>query len=292
MIRIGLALLLLGCVAPLAAGDADAKKRLHGLLAEAWEQDLVENPLLASATGDHRFDDRLPSMTAADLERRASRSRQTLDRLLAIDSADLAPADRVSRRMLELQLRDDLDAHRFGDWRIPLTSDSGFHTGIALLPREVPLATVRDYENYIARLRAVPAYFDQHVALLREGLRTGFTMPRVVLEGYDVTIRTHAIAEPEKSVFWAPFEVPSRPASRRGNGSGSSPPGGRSSPTRSSRRTARSSTSSPASTCRGRERRRRPPTSPRGGPTTSGGCATTRRSTPRRTRSTRSGSGR
>jgi uncharacterized protein (DUF885 family) len=208
MIEVALAvLLLLGCALSLEAGDADAKKRLDALLTEAWEQSLVENPLLATATGDHRFDDRLASMTMADLERRAAQSRQTLDRLLAIDPAALAPADRISRRMLELQLRDDLAAHRFGDWRIPLTSDSGFHTEIALLPREVPLATVRDYESYIARLGAIPAYFDQHVALLREGLRTGFTAPRVVLEGYDVTIRTHAVAEPEKSVFWAPFEA-------------------------------------------------------------------------------------
>jgi uncharacterized protein (DUF885 family) len=215
MIRVGLALLLLGCALPLGAGDTEAKERLGALLAEAWEHDLVESPLLATATGDHRFDDRLPSMTVADLERRADQSRQTLDRLLAIDPDALAPADRISRRMLELQLRDDLAAHRFGDWRISLTSDSGFHTDIALLPREVPLATVRDYENYIARLRAIPVYFDQHVALLREGLRTGFTVPRVVLEGYDATIRTHAIAEPEKSVFWAPFEaLPSSIAAR------------------------------------------------------------------------------
>jgi uncharacterized protein (DUF885 family) len=217
MIEVGLAVLLLGCALSLESADADAKKRLDTLLAEAWEQSLVENPLLATATGDHRFDDRLPSMTMADLERRAAQSRQTLDRLLAIDPADLAPADRISHRMLELQLRDDLAAHRFGDWRIPLTSDSGFHTEIALLPREVPLATVRDYESYIARLRAIPAYFDQHVALLREGLRTGFTVPRVVLEGYDVTIRTHAVAAPEKSVFWAPFEAfpPGIPAPER-----------------------------------------------------------------------------
>lgn len=207
MIRVGSAVLLIGCALSLGAGDTEAKKRLDALLAEAWEHDLVENPLLATATVDHRFDDRLPSMTVADLERRADQSRQTLDRLLAIDPDALAPADRISRRMLELQLRDDLAAHRFGDWRISLTSDSGFHTDIALLPREVPLATARDYENYIARLRAIPVYFDQHVALLREGLRTGFTVPRVVLEGYDVTIRTHAIAEPETSVFWAPFEA-------------------------------------------------------------------------------------
>jgi uncharacterized protein (DUF885 family) len=207
MVEVGWPVLLLGCALSLPATGADAKKSLDALLAEAWEFRLVENPLLATAVGDHRFDDRLPAMTKADLDRRAARSRQLLDRLLAIDTTGLAPTDRISHRMLERELRDDLEAYRFGDWRLPLTSDSGFHTEIALMPRDVPTATVRDVENYVARLRAIPAYFDQQIALMREGLRTGFTMPRVVLEGYDVTIRTHADAPPEKSVFWAPFET-------------------------------------------------------------------------------------
>jgi uncharacterized protein (DUF885 family) len=207
MVEVGWPVLLLGCALSLPATGADAKKSLDALLAEAWEFRLVENPLLATAVGDHRFDDRLPAMTRADLDRRAARSRQLLDRLRAIDTAGLASTDRISHRMLERELRDDLEAYRFGDWRLPLTSDSGFHTEIALMPRDVPTATVRDVENYVARLRAIPAFFDQEVALMREGLRTGFTMPRVVLEGYDVTIRTHADAPPEKSVFWAPFET-------------------------------------------------------------------------------------
>ena len=205
MIEVGLPVLLLGCALSLQTTGADARKRLDALLAEAWDLRLVEDPLLATAVGDHRFDDRLPSMTKADLDRRAARSRQLLDRLLEIDTKGLAPTDRISARMLERELRDELESNRFGEWRLPLTSDSGFHTGIALMPREVPTATVRDVENYVARLRAIPAYFDQQVALMREGLRTGFTMPRVVLAGYAVTIRTHADAPPEKSVFWAPF---------------------------------------------------------------------------------------
>jgi uncharacterized protein (DUF885 family) len=199
--------MLLGSAQPASGGGGDAKERLDALLTEAWERDLADNPLLATATGDHRFDDRLPSMTMADIERRATRSRTTLDRLLAIDPGSLSARDRVSHRMLELQLRDDLAAHGFRDWRIPLTSDSGFHTDIGLLPREVPLATVRDHENYVARLRAIPAYFEEHVTLMREGLRTGFTVPRVVLEGYDVTIRTHVVEDARESVFWAPFEA-------------------------------------------------------------------------------------
>jgi uncharacterized protein (DUF885 family) len=189
-----------------AGGTDDVKARLDAFLAQAWETQLREDPLLATATGDHRFDDRLPAMTPADLERRAASARTLLEGLEAIEAGALLPTDRVSHRMFERRMRDDLARHEFGAWRIPITNDSGFHTAISRLPQEVPLATSRDYESYIARLRAIPAYFDQEVDLMREGLRTGFTLPRVVLEGYEETIRPHAESSPEASVFWAPFE--------------------------------------------------------------------------------------
>jgi len=189
------------------ADDKTAKSDFEALLADAWEIDLAENPLFATMTGDHRFDDRLPSMTMADLERRAAAVRSQLARLGTIDRASLPPADRVSYDMFGRGLRDDLARDTFRSWRTPLTSDSGFHTGISRLAQEVPLATVKDYENYIARLRAVPSYFEQYVAFLREGLRTGFTIPRVTLLGYDATMRAHVVAAPEKSVFWKPFET-------------------------------------------------------------------------------------
>ncbi len=188
-----------------SASDAGAKSRFDALLAEAWELDKNENPLFATATGDHRFNDRLPTMTPADLERRAASSRSQLGRLQAIERAGLSPADRISYDMFERGLREDLARHQFRTWRIPITSDSGFHTGISRLSQEVPLATVKDYENYLARLRAIPAYFDQHLAFMREGLRTGFTSARVALEGYDATMRPHVVSDPEKSVFWKPF---------------------------------------------------------------------------------------
>ncbi|OFV88303.1 MAG: hypothetical protein A2V74_07990 [Acidobacteria bacterium RBG_16_70_10] len=199
---------VLVAIAAAARGAEPAPgEALKALLDEAWEEAMRENPLLATATGDHRFDHRLPSMTLADLERRASEAQRRLERLRRIDRGGLSAADRVSNDMFRRRLEDDLAAHRFRDWRIPITSDSGFHTDLARLPAEVPLATVKDYENYLARLRALPRYFGEMTALMREGLRTGFTVPRAALDGYDVTMRAHVVDDPTKSVFYEPYRT-------------------------------------------------------------------------------------
>jgi uncharacterized protein (DUF885 family) len=190
---------------PAAAQAPEARARFDALLAEAWELEKRENPLLATGTGDHRYNDRLPSVAPADLERRAAAAHAQLASLKAIDRAALPPQDRVSYAMFARELERDLARHRFRAIRVPITSDSGFHTGLSRLPQDVPLATVTDYDNYLARLRSIPSYFDQHVAHMREGLRTGFTSPRVALEGYEQTMRPHAVARAEDSVFWKPF---------------------------------------------------------------------------------------
>ncbi|HLA78371.1 MAG TPA: DUF885 domain-containing protein [Vicinamibacteria bacterium] len=199
-------LLLLSDPAPDQRPRPEPATTLHALFREAWEFRLREDPLLATAVGDPRGADRLPSVKPADLERRAMATRDYLARLKKIDPAHLARQDRISYHMFARELGDDLAEHEFGAYRLPLTADWGFHIGIAQLPSQVPLATTRDYENYLARLRAVPAYFADHIALLREGLRTGFTLPRAVLSGYDGTIRAQVVEDPEKSVFMRPFQ--------------------------------------------------------------------------------------
>jgi uncharacterized protein (DUF885 family) len=204
-------------LAVVLAVAASAPDDFHRLLDEEWEARLREQPLLATSIGDHRYDDHLPSVAPADLQRAADRQRATLPRLQAIDRARLDVPDRISYDMLARELRDDLADQEFGAWRLPINADSGFHTGFAELPRYTTFATARDYRNYLARLRAFPAHVAQQIANMREGLRTGFTLPRVVLDGYDVSIRTHVVDDPEKSVFYAPFRTfpPGVPAADR-----------------------------------------------------------------------------
>jgi uncharacterized protein (DUF885 family) len=108
--------------------------------------------------------------------------------------------------MFRRRIEDGLAEYEFNDHLIPITAESGFHTGFARLPERVPLATTKDYENYISRLEAFGDYADQYMTLMREGIANGYVLPRVTLEGYDSTIRPHVVAEATESVFWKPFE--------------------------------------------------------------------------------------
>jgi uncharacterized protein (DUF885 family) len=191
--------------APPAARAAESS-RLHALFEREWEIRLRENPLFATSVGRHEYNHRLPEVSLEDLQRRDGIWRQILAEADSFDPALLSPEDRVNLAIFRGQLAERIESFRFGGHQIPITSDSGFHTGFAQLPTRVPLASTRDYENYIARLRAYPRYVEQHVAHMRSGLARGMTMPRVVLQEFDVTIASHVVEDPAASVFWAPFE--------------------------------------------------------------------------------------
>jgi len=199
-------------VAAPAAGEdlaGDETERLRRLLDHGWEVRLRESPLLATAVGRHEYDHLLPAVGLAEERRRLELWRELAERTAAIDRSALAFEDELSHRIFERQLRERIEEIELGGYRLPLTSDSGFHTDFARLPAEMPLGDVDGYDDYLARLRAFPAYVDGYVELLRDGVEHGMTLPRVVLEGYEVTIASHVVDDPSASVFWFMIAAPS-----------------------------------------------------------------------------------
>ena len=130
---------------------------------------LKEDPLFATSVGRHEYDDRLPSVTMADLERRDAETQATLAELAAIDRAKLAAGRPGQLRHLQTAAGGRHRDFELGDYQMPFNADSGFHSGFSRLPKDVPLATVKDYENYISRLNAWPRYVREEIALMRIG---------------------------------------------------------------------------------------------------------------------------
>lgn len=190
--------------APAAARGEAA--RLHDLFAREWELRLRWNPLFATSVGRHEYDALLPAADFADLESHQRARQALLAELAEIDHSRLAAADLVDAAIWKDQLDDRNAEFELGAYQMPFNADSGFHTNFAQLPDDMPFANVRDYENYLGRLRAWPRYVGQQIELMRMGIRRGFTVPRAVLDGYERTIAAHVVDDPEKSVFYRPFE--------------------------------------------------------------------------------------
>lgn len=193
--------LLAGC-----APAPDARDELYALFDEDWAARLTESPQFATSVGDHSRNDELADMSFEAIERRVERRRDLLRRFEAIDVSGLSAADRISARMFERQLRSSVQGFEFGGYQMPLNADSGFHMGFARMHRPMPFRTADHYDDYIARMRAIPAYFEQQQGHMRAGIERGFTLPRVTLEGYEDTISAHIVDDPQDSAFWAPFE--------------------------------------------------------------------------------------
>jgi len=186
------------------AGDPTA--RLHDLFDREWRDRLREDPLFATSVGVHDHDDLLPSESIADQKRRDEMSRAFLQELQTIDRGRLSAEDQLNYAIFESQLRDDIASYEFREYEIPINADSGFQSEFSRLADNVPLNNAKDYDNYIARLRAFPKYVDQYIELMKEGIAHCMTLPRAVLTGIEGTMTAHIVTDPAKSVFWPPFE--------------------------------------------------------------------------------------
>ena len=191
--------------APSPAPPADAAVRLHELFESEWERGLRENPVQASVVGDRRYDDRWPDRSAAALERSHAADRAVLEELESIDPGSLSEAERLNRELFARLYREDLDAWDYGLRYLPVTQRRGVQSAHELA-EQLPFATVRDYENWIARLEGIGPYVDQTVALMREGMRRGLTQPRVIMERVPAQIAQQVVTDPASSPFYAPFQ--------------------------------------------------------------------------------------
>ena len=205
MKRLLLPAMMLVAVTSASVDAQSTAERARALFDEYWEYQLRENPLQATSAGDHWYNDRLPAMTVQDITRRAAAQRALLARLNQLNVSELSANDRISFDMMKFELEVLIEAFDVKRHLMPLLIDDGFHIAFVFLPSMMPFQTTRDYENYIARLRAFPAYANQHIELLRGAVRAGYSLPRAILDGYDLTISSHVVDDPTKSAFWKPF---------------------------------------------------------------------------------------
>lgn len=202
-------LLLVGVALPLNAQTemptSPADRRFREITEAWWEESLRLNPLLATSTGDHRWNDRLPEVSLQAAQSQLARARRVLAELDALPVADLHETQRLNHEILSELLRHEIAEAEYRGYLMPITNREGFHVSFPELRREMPFKTADDYRNYITRLRAFPDFVRGHVELMREGVAQGITLPSVVLQRYREPLEAHIVTDPARSLFHEPF---------------------------------------------------------------------------------------
>ncbi|MBL8781076.1 MAG: DUF885 domain-containing protein [Alphaproteobacteria bacterium] len=188
-----------------SAVAAPASKALAKLFADERAFVWREDPLTATGDGVRDYDDRLPSVTPAAQARRLKADEAFVKRLHAIKRTRLSHQEQVSYDLFAFMVSSRVSLARHKEWRIPFNSDSGFFADLLQLHSLVDPQTVKQYDDYVARLNDVPRYFDENIANLRQGMRDGFTLPSAILEGVSRVVDSAQYNDAEKMPFWRPF---------------------------------------------------------------------------------------
>ena len=185
---------------------ADVTQEFLQLLDDQWEHSLRKSPVWATRTGDRRYNDQLERQTPDDIRSNVRQQQEFLQRLERIDRAQLSRSDQMNYDILKLNLQNASSEHDFESYLMRITNRAGFHISFPELRLQVPLKTVEDYDNYIARLSQFRRYCHENIELMRLGIGKGMTTPSIVLAEYRKAIDAHIVDEPTKSLLYEPFK--------------------------------------------------------------------------------------
>jgi uncharacterized protein (DUF885 family) len=88
---------------------------------------------------------------------------------------------------------------------MPVTQFGGLHIGLPDLVSILSFESVKDYEDYVARLKAMSVLFEQTEIQMRKGMADGLMPPKYLLEKVADQANRVASSEAERTPFFKPF---------------------------------------------------------------------------------------
>lgn len=202
-----LGVLICLCSATVSAKDISGADNLQlkSLMDAHWAYTLEENPTLATAAGVNDYNHLLPQVSPLDQNRRLRAEEIFLQQLREIDQTQLSAANNINYQLLAWVLETSIEGMRLNTERIPFNTFSGFFAGALQASHGVPMTTEADYRAYIARIGEFPRYFRENIENMREGIRTGFVLPKIIIDGVLPTVQAQVYDNPEMSSLFEPI---------------------------------------------------------------------------------------
>ena len=217
-LALALVLMLAGCASPRAPAPvenpptadraASESQKLQVVFDEYFEQQLQLNPILATSIGDPRYNDRFVVSIAPDvIAQERQLERDYLARINAIDRGRLSAQEQASYDIFKSSRERQIDGFRFPGELIPMNQFYSVPNSFVQLGSGngmQPFKTVRDYDNFLKRIDGFVQWTDQAIVNMREGIRRGYTLPRILAERTLPQLQAQVVPRAEDSLYWGP----------------------------------------------------------------------------------------
>jgi uncharacterized protein (DUF885 family) len=184
----------------------DRRKELNELFHEYWDANLENSPEFASTIGDSRFNDKISDVSVKAFNNWLATEQIFLMRLAAIDPTGLTDQEKTSRDLLLRDLAQDQEAAEFKEWEMPVSQMGGIYSDYPQLVAQLNFATVKDYDDWIARLHAIPKAFEQTTTNMSIGMDDHREPPKSLLEKALDQVKELANQKPEDSPLAMPLK--------------------------------------------------------------------------------------
>jgi len=149
---------------------------------------------------------KLPDLSPEFLAKQNKKLQKIYKALISINVDDLSTNNQINSAVLIYTLKNELDSYTNKEHYMPLTAESGFHVWIANISQQVNLKSEQDYRDYLAKLSALPHYFEQQTAWMNLGIEAGITQPKIVLKGFEQSILAFIKEDVTDSGYYKPFK--------------------------------------------------------------------------------------
>ena len=184
----------------------DRRKALNALFHDYWEANLKHSPEFASSIGDKRYNDQIDDNSVRSINDWLAAEQNYLLQLAAIDPTGLTDQEKTSRDLLMRELAEDEEGAEFKEWEMPVNQMGGIYSEYPRLVAQLSFTTVKDYDDWIARLHAIPKAFDQVSANMSIGIDDKRVPPKFLLEKTLDQVKQLASQTPEESPLALPLK--------------------------------------------------------------------------------------
>jgi uncharacterized protein (DUF885 family) len=188
---------------------AKSSESLRNLFNQYWEERMQLFPIEATAIGDNRYNNQLP-ITISESYRSKTRDfySKYITKIEALNEV-FNEQDETSKELFLYELNTNLEALKFPSNLMPINQFWSFTLEFPQLGSGTgnqPFKSVKDYDNFLERIKMFPAWIDTAIANMRIGVQKGMVLPKILAERIIPQCKGVLTIDPTKNIFYEPIK--------------------------------------------------------------------------------------